>query len=197
LTVASAGAARKRPVILAAGRLWDEAKNLRAITAIAPEVAWQVQVAGSLRAPGGTQVSQVESVVYLGELSHHDLLARMREASIFVSPSLYEPFGLTVLEAAACGCALVLSDLPGFRELWGEAALFVDGRDHDALLAAVRMLCRDESGRQQLQAAARARASRYSREAMRDAYRRLYGDLSASCRAPAGATEPRSMEARA
>ena len=39
--------------------------------------------------------------------------------------ALYEPFGLAVLEAAQAGCALVLSDIPTFRELWDGAALFV------------------------------------------------------------------------
>jgi glycosyltransferase involved in cell wall biosynthesis len=177
--------------------LWDEAKNLRAVTAIAPGLPWQVQVAGSIQAPDSAQAPPVQGVQYLGELPNHDLIERMRQASIFAAPSLYEPFGLTVLEAAACGCALVLSDLPGFRELWDEAALFADPRDHDALRAAVQALCDDESLRRQLQAAARARAKRYSRGAMRDAYRRIYGELTAGCRAPAAATEPRLMEARA
>jgi glycosyltransferase involved in cell wall biosynthesis len=197
LTVASARVAPKRSIILAAGRLWDEAKNLRAVTSIAPGLPWQVQVAGSLQAPNGASTPQVREVCYLGELPNHDLIKWMRQASIFVAPSLYEPFGLTVLEAAACGCALVLADLPGFRELWDQAALFADPRDHQALRAAVQALCDDESLRRRLQASARARAKRYSRGAMRDAYRRLYGELTMGCRAPAAATEPRLMEARA
>jgi glycosyltransferase involved in cell wall biosynthesis len=167
------------------------------MTAIAPALPWPVQVAGSLQAPDGAPAPQVQAVQYLGELPHQDLLARMRDASIFVSPALYEPFGLTVLEAAACGCALILADLPSFRELWDGAALFADARDHDALGAAVQTLCDDEARRQALQAAARARASRYSTAAMGDAYRRLYGEMTVSRPVPAMATGPGVMEARA
>ena len=49
----------------------------------------------------------------------------MARTAVFVSPALYEPFGLAVLEAAQAGCALVLSDIPTFRELWDGVALFV------------------------------------------------------------------------
>src|SRR3546814_15067984 len=61
-------------------------------------------------------------------------MAAWRErAGIFVSPSLYEPFGLAVLEAAMSGCALLLSDIPTFRELWDGAAVFTPAGDSDAL----------------------------------------------------------------
>ena len=53
----------------------------------------------------------------------------MARAAIFVSSSVYEPFGLAVLEAAGSGAALVLSDIPTFRELWDEAALFAPPGD--------------------------------------------------------------------
>ncbi len=101
----------------------------------------------------------------------------MQRASVFVSPALYEPFGLTVLEAAACGCALVLADLPSFRELWNDAAVFVAPRDAGALTTALQRVCRDENLRRRLQTVARQRARRYSRGAMLRAYQRLYQDM--------------------
>jgi glycosyltransferase involved in cell wall biosynthesis len=180
LTIA-ARATAKQPHILAAGRLWDEAKNLAAVAAISPELPWPVRVAGEMRAPDGSEAkaacSQVE---YLGALPRPALLDEMRNASIFVSPALYEPFGLTVLEAAASGCALVLSDLPSFRELWDDAALFVGPRDRNALRTALQSLCRDEALRARLQAKARMQARRYSQRAMVDAYLRLYGEITTS-----------------
>jgi glycosyltransferase involved in cell wall biosynthesis len=113
-------------------------------------------------------------------MSRRALLAEMRGASIFVAPALYEPFGLTVLEAAASGCALVLSDLPSFRELWDGAALFVGPRDRNAIRTALQSVCRDDDLRARLQAMARTRARRFSRRAMAGSYRRLYGEMTAS-----------------
>ncbi len=177
LTIA-ARATAKQPYILAAGRLWDEAKNLAAVAAIASELPWPVRVAGETRGPDGGDVKaaygQAES---LGALPRPALLDEMRDASIFVSPALYEPFGLTVLEAAASGCALVLSDLPSFRELWDDAAFFVGPRDRNALCAALQSVCRDDALRARLQATARMRARRYSQRAMVGAYLRLYREM--------------------
>jgi glycosyltransferase involved in cell wall biosynthesis len=184
LTIA-ARATAKQPYILAAGRLWDEAKNLAAVAAIGSELPWPVRVVGETRGPDGGEVKaaygQVES---LGALPRPALLDEMCDASIFVSPALYEPFGLTVLEAAASGCALVLSDLPSFRELWDDAALFVGPRDRNALRTALQSLCRDEGLRARLQAKARMRARRYSQRAMVGAYLRLYGEMTASATRP-------------
>ena len=52
-----------------------------------------------------------------------------RAPSIYALPARYEPFGLSVLEAALSGCALVLGDIPSLREIWDGAALFVDPDD--------------------------------------------------------------------
>jgi glycosyltransferase involved in cell wall biosynthesis len=178
---ASARAAIKQPYILGAGRLWDEAKNLAAVAAIASQLPWPVHIGGETRGPdGGDARAAYGRVKCLGALSHSALLDQMRGASVFVSPALYEPFGLTALEAAASGCALVLSDLPSFRELWHDAALFVDPRDRNAIRTALRSVCREEDLRARLQAKARTRARRFSRRAMAGAYRRLYGEITAS-----------------
>ena len=62
---------------------------------------------------------------------------------MFVSSARYEPFGLAVLEAAAAGCALVLSDIPTFRELWDGAATFVACDDDLALAQAIERIVDD------------------------------------------------------
>jgi len=173
-----ARAMAKQPYILGAGRLWDEAKNLSAIAAIAFELPWPVHVAGETRGPDANAVyGQIKSP---GALSRVALLDEMRDASIFVSPAIYEPFGLAVLEAAASGCALVLSDLPSFRELWDDAALFVDPHDRSAMRAALQSVCRDKDLRARLQSKARTRARRYSRRTMTDAYLGLYRQMTAT-----------------
>jgi glycosyltransferase involved in cell wall biosynthesis len=112
-----------------------------------------------------------------------EALARwMGRAAIFAHPARYEPFGLAVLEAALCGCALVLGDVESLRELWDGAALFVPPGDDAALAGALRALCADERGRAVFAAAGRARALRLSAARMTEAYLALYRSLGASDR---------------
>jgi glycosyltransferase involved in cell wall biosynthesis len=166
----------KEPFILAAGRLWDEAKNVRMLPAIAGGLDWPVQIAGAMH-HGDSAASAEHGVTWLGELPAAELRALMGQAGVFVSPAVYEPFGLTVLEAASSGCALVLSDIATFRELWDGAALFVNPRDEGELRAALNTLAHDGTLRGELQLAARKRAERYGLEAKVDAYEALYCDM--------------------
>src|SRR4051794_13967530 len=106
----------KLPFILGAGRIWDKAKNLASLARLAPELEWPVRIAG----PAGAESAAISGpgCELLGELTHDALLREMQRASIFVSPAIYEPFGLSVMEAASAGCALVLANIASFRELW-------------------------------------------------------------------------------
>ncbi|WP_228747688.1 glycosyltransferase family 4 protein [Bradyrhizobium sp. BR 10289] len=179
---------RKREVIFAAGRLWDRAKNIEVLSAAARGLDWPVQVAGPANADASTDVT------WLGQLPHSALRGHLAHAAIFVSPALYEPFGLTVLEAAAAGCALVLSDIPTFRELWTGAALFFDPRDGQALHQTLTALCADETGRASLQHAAYEHSLTYSLARTTSAYLKLYEGLLAPNRAksPLGQIEVRA-----
>ncbi|MCK1360925.1 glycosyltransferase family 4 protein [Bradyrhizobium sp. 199] len=179
---------RKQELIMAAGRLWDRAKNIETLAAAAPGLSWPVEAAGPTDPRLSTDVSR------LGELSHDAMAARLRHAAVFVSPALYEPFGLSVLEAAAEGCALVLSDIPSFRELWSGAALFFDPTDSEALHRALATLCADEAQRARLQRSAYEHSLTYSLTRMTNAYLRLYQSLVASHHfaAPAGPLEVRA-----
>jgi glycosyltransferase involved in cell wall biosynthesis len=89
----------------------------------------------------------------------------LARAAIFVSTALYEPFGLAVLEAARSGCALVLSDIPNFRELWDGAAVFADAQSPSAIAGAVEDLASDPQKRLAMAAAAQKRARRYALDA--------------------------------
>lgn len=167
-------------LIMTAGRLWDPAKNLDAVVAIAPELRWPVAVAGG--DPGETG-----NVVSLGRLARTDLLARLQGAGMFVLPARYEPFGFGPLEAARAGCPLILGDIPSLRELWDGAALFVHPDDPRALLHTCNALITDDEERARWSRRARARASRYSRSAMSAGYAELYADVLHRARATAGA----------
>ena len=128
---------------MAAGRWWDEAKNLAALRAAAPEIAWPVEIAGPLAGPNGARVD-AGPLRSLGTLGAQACTARMEKAALFVSPALYEPFGLSVLEAAGRGNALALADIPTFRELWDGAALFFPPRDRELLILRTGYLCRSD-----------------------------------------------------
>jgi glycosyltransferase involved in cell wall biosynthesis len=173
---ASAGDAplEKKCLMLAAGRMWDAAKNIAALAEAAKDLDWPVRVAGMTANSAEDPACGIE---LLGEVSHAELRAQMRQAAIFVSPARYEPFGLSVLEAAGAGCALVLSDIPTFRELWDGAALFVPPSDAVGLRNALSDLRDNPLQRTRLQQAALARARRYSMKSMTDAYTRLYRSL--------------------
>lgn len=166
--------ARKERFVLAAGRVWDEGKNIAALGAVGSERSWPIRVAGPLASPEGVGPAEIVGVECLGELNRTELLRAMQSAAIYVSPALYEPFGLTVLEAASSGCALVLSDIPAFRELWDKAALFVDAHEPSAVQAALRYVAEDALLRQELQHRALMRARRYSLRRMLEGYGAAY-----------------------
>lgn len=189
--------AKKAPYILAAGRIWDEAKNIDALCRVAPALRWEVRIAGDMEPPGRAQRSaeprpstthlrqpwrgspprQRLNVAALGRLSQPALAEQMAHAGIYAFPARYEPFGLSVLEAAQSGCALVLGDIPSLRELWDGCAVFVPPDDLDALREALRGLIDDPARREALGRKALARARRYPADAMIDAYLAQYARL--------------------
>lgn len=160
----------KEPFVFTSGRLSDEARNSVAVAAIAPHLSWPIYAAGE----GSEGLAGVHG---LGFLPTPDLAAWLGRASIFVLPATHEPFGLSVLEAALSGCALVLGDIPSLRETWDGAACFVDPASPAALAAAVQLLISDEPRRLDLQARAAAHAQRYSAAVMTSAYLAIYEQL--------------------
>ena len=171
----------KEPFVLSAGRLWDEAKNLVALEAASKELPWPTHVAGDERCPGGRGV-RVRHTKPLGKLSEHDLAAWLGRASIYALPARYEPFGLSVLEAALCGCALVLGDILSLRGIWEDAAFYVPPDDASALRHAIRTLIDDPARRVQVMRRAREHAVRYTTLRMAAAYVDTYRELtSADC----------------
>ena len=166
---------RKAQTVLASGRVWDASKNFALLDAAAPAIGWPVRLAGECAPPPGVTPLNPRNVRCLGHLGRRPMAEEHAAAPIYVSPSLHEPFGLGVLEAADAGAALVLSDIPTFRELWDGAALFFGPRDAAGLAAAVNRLIDEPELRQRMAAAARTRAARYSiaetARGMRAAYR--------------------------
>jgi glycosyltransferase involved in cell wall biosynthesis len=168
---------RREPVTVIAGRVWDNAKNI----ALAAEAAngWSpgdVQVAGEQQHPEtGSRVDLPPPLHALGMLRRPELEDLLERASLYLSPARYDPFGLLPLQAAHHGCALLLSDIPSYRELWDGAACFFRSDDADDLRRKWQLLLDQPDTRHALSRVARIRAgSSYSAANMAAAYRGLY-----------------------
>jgi glycogen synthase len=173
---ASNRAVAKERIVLAAGRIWDDAKNVKALCAIASSLKWPVYIAGELRSPSGG-VCELPGVHLLGHRPPHEMSNWYRRASIYALPARYEPFGLSVLEAASAGCALVLGDIPSLREYWDGAARFVPPDDHAALSVAVQRLIERPDEQRAAARLAVARAADFGIDRTADAYLQVYQTL--------------------
>jgi len=100
-------------------------------------------------------------LVHLGYVPPAGLAALYRGATLLALPSLYEGFGLPVVEAFAAGTPVVASDLPVLREVAGDAALFVSPNDGEAWTAALQRLLADDSLRAGLVARGEERVQRF------------------------------------
>jgi glycosyltransferase involved in cell wall biosynthesis len=108
----------------------------------------------ALRGPG--------EVILTGELDTDELDALYRHAAAFVYPSLYEGFGLPVLEAMTRGLPVITSNTSSLPEVAGEAALQVDPASIREIAAAIETLLGDTALREKLASRGRARAERFS-----------------------------------
>ena len=170
--------ALKQKFVFTAGRLWDEAKNIGTLTGVAWQLPWALCLAGEKRsAESGVAVDLKENCYALGNLPPENLRRWYACASIYTLPARYEPFGLTVLEAALSGCALVLGDIESLRENWHEAAIFVNPLDRLGLRDVLFKLISNETYRQRLGRAAREHALQFNSDRMAEQYLDVYTDL--------------------
>lgn len=103
-----------------------------------------------------------QRVRILGFVDDADLPALYRNAVLFAFPSLYEGFGLPILEAMACGVPVVSSNASSLPEVAGDAALLVDPMDTDGLAAAMARLLEDAGLARGMAAAGPAQAARFT-----------------------------------
>lgn len=123
---------------------------------------------------GGGAFSEEEHAL----LRQHDLAGRVQQrnvadgdiaacyahAEVFVFPSLYEGFGIPILEAFSCGCPTLLARASCFPEIAGDAALYFDPQTPGSMAAALTRLLGDAALRDQLRARGRARAAEFTWE---------------------------------
>jgi glycosyltransferase involved in cell wall biosynthesis len=155
----------RQPLAFTSGRLWDDGKNASVLDEAAGLIGAPFFAAGPLAGPGGGEL-RIRHMTALGRLSAQEVGDWLGRASVFASSALYEPFGLGVLEAAQAGCALVLSDIPTFRELWDGAATFLPPDRPEAYAAEITRLLGDPEATRRMGERARARANRFTVEAM-------------------------------
>jgi glycosyltransferase involved in cell wall biosynthesis len=91
-----------------------------------------------------------DRIMTLGYLTEEDLVAMYNLADCYLYPSLYEGFGLPILEAQACGCPVITSRASSCPETAGKGALFVDPHDTDDIAEAMRRIVKDRNMRRRL-----------------------------------------------
>ncbi|MGC1219277.1 MAG: glycosyltransferase family 1 protein [Phormidesmis sp.] len=104
-------------------------------------------------------------VKFLDYVPYDQLPALLSHAHALVFPSLWEGFGLPVLEAMACGTPVITTCTSSLPEVVGDAALLIDPYDSESIAAAMNQVCHDSSLREQLSTAGLARAQSFSWQA--------------------------------
>jgi glycosyltransferase involved in cell wall biosynthesis len=163
-----------QPYVLSVGTLQPRKNYLRLIRAFANLKPETLKPETSLVIAGGRGwlyediFSEAERhgdrVRILGFVDEADLPALYRSAVLFAFPSLYEGFGLPVLEAMACGVPVVCSNASSLPEVAGEAGLLVDPLDTDGLAGAMRRVLEDSGLRREMIARGVAQAARFTWE---------------------------------
>lgn len=128
----------------------------------------------------GKGIAPSKRVRILGFVPQTDLPALYSGAKIFVYPSLYEGFGLPVVEAMACGCPVITSNRGSLKEVSGDAAIFVDPEISDDIAIKLSKLFIDNNLRQELVKKGKENARRFSWEQSAkkivEIYEKLGGD---------------------
>jgi glycosyltransferase involved in cell wall biosynthesis len=113
-------------------------------------------------------------VVWTGYVPEDDMRALLSGATVFAYPSLYEGFGLPILEAMACDVPVVTSDTSSMPEVAGDAALLVDPRSVASIAGALTRLLTDAPLRRELVDRGRTQRARFSVRRTAEEYRELY-----------------------
>jgi glycosyltransferase involved in cell wall biosynthesis len=141
---------------------------------VAKYIPWKIVAAGD----SGTLQYAKTNVCMLGKISSQSVKLWLRDASIYVLPVKYEPFGLSILEAAASGCALVLGNIDSAREIWDDAALYVDTDNPEQLKKTILTLIEDSDLLTEYSKKAKIRSNLFPIEKTALDYLNLYNSLS-------------------
>lgn len=170
----------KEDSVLSVGRLWDGGKQAALLTQVNTTIP--VQIAGteqhadeSLRTAESALGTKHPMLVLKGAQSEGQLRHLFSKASMYAATSRYEPFGLAPVEAAMSRCALICNDIPTFRELWDQAAVYFKTNDASSLEREIARFQNDRELRLTYANLAYNRArQRFTADRMVDEYMSLY-----------------------
>ena len=171
----------RRPVICFVGR--HEARKglsvlILAVRLLHRDIEVRIVGDGPERARLESKYSGVPGLTWLGMLDDEGVAAELANADLFVAPSLRgESFGIVLLEAMAAGAAVIASDLPAYRLVAGDAAMYVPPGDPGALAMAIGVLLDDPHQRQAFVDAGRVRTEASTFTALAAAYHMHYEDI--------------------
>ncbi|UNC93605.1 glycosyltransferase family 4 protein [Candidatus Contubernalis alkaliaceticus] len=144
--------------ILKAFAAYKKKSGTRLLLVIVGQTGWKVQDIPLLI----QQLSLQDSVRFLHYVDTEELPILYRGASLFVYPSLYEGFGLPVLEAMASGVPVITSNVSSLPEVAGEAALYVEPGDVQGLCTQMERVLSDKLLQQKLKKLGKAQAQGFS-----------------------------------
>lgn len=173
----------KEQYAMGVGRIWDSGKQVTLLAEA--ELPMPTYLAGSeehpelaLRGQGVLAGVTRARLHFKGQQSEAQLRQLYSRASVYAATSRYEPFGLAPLEAALSRCALVANDIPTFRELWGDAALYFERNSARSLGETLSRLHHDPALMAEYANRAYQRAlQRFTTDRMVDDYMGLYTTL--------------------
>lgn len=170
----------KLPFMMSMGRIWDQGKNINLLVEAASRINWEIKIAGDINFENSGIKLQQQNIKYLGKLDPSQVADELSMASIYVLPAKYEPFGLSVLEAALSGCALVLGDIPSLKEIWQDNALYVNTDDAAGLAKTINDLIENKGKMSLLASKAFTHAKKYSISIQAKEYFKRYRQLTFS-----------------
>lgn len=125
-------------------------------------------------------------LISTGYVSQQDLIALYRGAELFLFPSLYEGFGLPLLEAMAAGVPVIASELPVHREVCGEAALFANPLDEEEWRNTIDQLLQNSSQQKRLRTNGIERAKKFSWQKTAERTMEIYESVKPNALRPQG-----------
>ena len=158
----------------AVGNLSDKEKNMAALAEVADLLPHPLTVASS---ENDDMPPKQKNLQLLGKLTQNEVTQWLATSRFFISPSLYDSFGLTTLEAAERGCVLLLSDIESNHEIWQDNALYFDPRDLESLIKLTHELSDSPALVAKMGEKAKTRASEFSIEKMVQNYFQLYQSM--------------------
>ncbi len=184
IPTADLGGRPSQKIVLYVGR-FDKEKDLESLVRALGRVARNREIVAFLCGDGPRRPA-VERMIHKEELAGRVFLpgyvsqpwAWMKKADVFVSVSFFEGMPNTVMEAMACGCPIVASDIPQHREILDEGgATFVIPGDSDSIASGINRLLEDPGEARWKALCAKECASRWSIPAMAERYERVYQEI--------------------